>query len=270
MPIELKGPKRFIRKTGEIKDLKYTDIENASIQIKDKKYHLLQNDIKFSYNKKDNDIFVYHMYRYLDNGEEQFGRWYFWFKKLPIKENQFVHKIKEYEREIYVKLVQPSKDMEKHFIDMAVDYKMAKEPQYQVAFDENFNFSKYVEKLIKDSKEEHLKPGYVPSTTFWLIDNHGKILGVSRLRHYLVPHLEKEGGHIGYDVPPTERMKGYGTILLKHTLEKAKEMGIEQVLITCDTDNVGSAKIIVNNGGIFENEIISSESGKQVSRYWVK
>ncbi|SCY54672.1 GNAT family N-acetyltransferase [Alkaliphilus peptidifermentans] len=168
-----------------------------------------------------------------------------------------------------MKLVQPSKEMEKHFINMATDYRVANESRYQLAFKEDFIFTTYIEKLIKESKEENLKPGYVPSTTYWLINDCGKILGVSRLRHYLAPHLEVEGGHIGYDVPPTERMKGYGTILLKFTLEKAKEMGMKEVLITCDTDNVGSAKIITNNDGIFENEIISYESGKKVSRYWV-
>jgi hypothetical protein len=99
MSLELKGPQRIIRKTGEIKDLKQTDIENATIQIKNRTYHLLQNHTKFSYDKKDNEIYVYHMYDYLDNGKGQFGRWYNWFKKLPIKENQFVYKIKEYQDE---------------------------------------------------------------------------------------------------------------------------------------------------------------------------
>lgn len=99
MTLELKGPQRIIRKTGEIKDLKQTDIENATIQIKNRTCHLLQNHIKFSYDKKDNEIYVYHMYHYLDKGKEDFGRWYYWFKLLPIKGNQFVYKIKEYEDE---------------------------------------------------------------------------------------------------------------------------------------------------------------------------
>jgi len=168
-----------------------------------------------------------------------------------------------------MRLVEPSKEMEKHFIDMANDNMQANELRYQFAFEENFDFGVYIEKLRDNSKAEKIKPGYVPTTTFWLIDDHGKILGVSRLRHYLMPHLEIEGGNIGYDVPPSERMKGYGTILLEHTLLKAKEMGIKRVLITCDSDNIGSAKIIQNNGGIYENESISTESGKSVSRYWI-
>jgi predicted acetyltransferase len=168
-----------------------------------------------------------------------------------------------------MRLVEPSKEMEAYFIEMANDNMQANELRYKFAFEENFDFNSYIEKLHDDSKAEKIKPGYVPSTTFWLVDDHGKILGVSRLRHYLLPHLEIEGGHIGYDVPPSERMKGYGTILLKHVLLKAEEMGINKVLITCDADNIGSAKIIKNNGGVYENEVTSTESGKPVSRYWI-
>jgi hypothetical protein len=97
--MELKGPQRFIKKTGEIKDLKYTDIENVTLQLQGKKYYLLQNNIKIHYDKNKNDIMVYHMYNYLDNGKEQFGRWYKWFKTLPIKENKFIIKMEEYEDE---------------------------------------------------------------------------------------------------------------------------------------------------------------------------
>ena len=169
-----------------------------------------------------------------------------------------------------MRLVRPTIDMEYYFVSMANDYKLANEDRYQIAFDENFNYSEYINKLNENSKGINLLPGYVPTTTFWLINDDGRILGVSRLRHYLLPHLEEEGGNIGYDVPPSERMKGHGTILLKYTLEKAKEMGIKKVLVTCDSDNIGSARVITNNGGIYNDEVISSESGKKVSRYWIK
>lgn len=50
--------------------------------------------------------------------------------------------------------------------------------------------------------------------------------------------------------------KGYGTLLLKLGLEKAKELGLkDKVLIICDDDNIGSYKIIEKNGGILENKV---------------
>lgn len=169
-----------------------------------------------------------------------------------------------------MKLVQPSKEMKKHFINMALDYKVADDSRYQIAFEKDFDFQQYLQKLERESIKENVKTGYVPTTTMWLIDDFGKICGVSRLRHYLVPHLEMEGGNIGYDVPPSERMKGNGSYLLSLTLVKARALGLKEVLVTCDSDNTGSAKIITKNGGIFENEVISEESGKMVSRYWIK
>jgi predicted acetyltransferase len=80
----------------------------------------------------------------------------------------------------------------------------------------------------------------------------------------------KEGGHIGYTVRPSDRRKGYGSTLCRLMLEEAwSRLGLRRVLITCDTDNVGSARIIQKNGGVFESEVRSDHSGKRVSRYWV-
>ena len=43
---------------------------------------------------------------------------------------------------------------------------------------------------------------------------------------------------------------------------------IDKVLMTCDKDNIGSAKSIIKNGGIFENEFINSD-GEIEQRYWI-
>ena len=40
-------------------------------------------------------------------------------------------------------------------------------------------------------------------------------------------------------------------------------------IITCDSDNAASTRIIQNTGGILENEIVLEKSGKTVSRYWI-
>ena len=39
-------------------------------------------------------------------------------------------------------------------------------------------------------------------------------------------------------------------------------------LMICDKDNIGSAKSIINNGGILENEFINS-NGEIEQRYWI-
>jgi predicted acetyltransferase len=95
-------------------------------------------------------------------------------------------------------------------------------------------------------------------------------VGASRLRHALTPALEDIGGHIGYDIRPTERRKGYGTRLLALMLHKAKALGLARVFLTCDTENVASAKIIEKNGGVLASQSVSPRAGVLVSRYWIE
>ena len=109
----------------------------------------------------------------------------------------------------------------------------------------------------------------MPENEFWLVSEN-RVLGRVKLRHRLLPALEHEGGHIGYDIRPLERQKGYGTLLLKLTLLKAKELGLNRVLLTCDTDNIGSAGIIEKNGGVLSGQAISKKSGKPISQYWIE
>ena len=107
-------------------------------------------------------------------------------------------------------------------------------------------------------------------TLFWLVRGGTAIVGTSQLRHTLTPDLEHEGGHIGYNIRPSQRRKGYGTRLLGLLLGKARGLGLQRVLLTCDTDNVASARIIEKNGGRLDSDGISGKSGKPISRYWIE
>ncbi|WAG54955.1 hypothetical protein LL033_20450 [Clostridium estertheticum] len=46
-----------------------------------------------------------------------------------------------------------------------------------------------------------------------------------------------------------------------------KQLGIKKALVTCDKINIASAKTILNNGGVLENEVI--EEGEVTQRYWI-
>jgi len=45
-------------------------------------------------------------------------------------------------------------------------------------------------------------------------------------------------------------------------------MGITDILITCDDDNIGSQKIIEANNGILQ-DTIDNERGVLTRRYWI-
>jgi predicted acetyltransferase len=128
----------------------------------------------------------------------------------------------------------------------------------------------FIGELEAQARGVDLPPGLVPSSYYWLVrPQDGAILGVGALRHHLTPALEDVGGHIGYSIRPSERRKGYGTRILALTLDKARARGLDRVLVTCDTENVGSAHIIERNGGILASAGHSDRTGTYVSRYWI-
>lgn len=129
------------------------------------------------------------------------------------------------------------------------------------------DFSTFVKALLDRSKGLDLPEGFVPDSTYWLMNEAGRMLGAVNIRHELNETLLLFGGHIGYGIRPSERRKGYATQLLQMSLEKIKVLGVHRVLLTCDKDNVASAKTIVNNGGILENEIETPERVTQ--RWWI-
>ncbi|WP_030783343.1 GNAT family N-acetyltransferase [Streptomyces sp. NRRL S-920] len=107
-------------------------------------------------------------------------------------------------------------------------------------------------------------PLAVPVTTLWYVDG-GDYLGRVTVRHSIATRFLREyGGHIGYDVRPTARRRGHATEMLRACLPYAAGLGLESVLVTCDTDNTGSRKVIEASGGVFEDE----RGGKL--RYWIR
>ena len=70
-------------------------------------------------------------------------------------------------------------------------------------------FASFVRSLRAEALEETPRPeGWVPCTSWWWLGNDG-YLGRIALRHRLTERLLHEGGHIGYDVRPTARRRGY-------------------------------------------------------------
>ncbi len=131
------------------------------------------------------------------------------------------------------------------------------------------SFEEWYEKLRLYSKKSTVPHDRVPSTQFISISKEsGRIIGMVNVRHSLIGMLLQRGGHIGDCIRKSERNKGYGTEQIKLALQFCKDKKIDRVLITCKKDNPASAKTIINNGGIKENEIISD--GDIYERYWIQ
>lgn len=169
-----------------------------------------------------------------------------------------------------IKLVKLTREYKNQLVEMLDEWKRDIENNngnhspWAIFKNDYHDFDYYLDNLeLKEAKE-----GKVPDSTFFCLDLDRNIfVGAVNIRHYLNEGLLISGGHIGDGIRPSERRKGYATAMIKLALEECKKLGIEKVLMVCDKDNVGSAKSIINNGGVLENEII--EDGVVEQRYWI-
>ncbi len=165
-----------------------------------------------------------------------------------------------------IKLTKPSTKYKATYLNAEREFQKEGRHKELKLDDLRKNFPAFIQKFKNDERKNILK-GFVPMTTYWLMDGK-EFIGRLSIRHRLNKNLKKVGGHIGYAIRPSEREKGYGTKILKLGLLKAKKMGFKKVFMTCDDDNVGSWKIIEANGGILKERV--KYKGKLIRHYWLE
>ena len=125
----------------------------------------------------------------------------------------------------------------------------------------------WVQKLRQQSDTSiQAMEGRVHATYWWIVEDD-TYLGAISVRHTLTEFLLDAGGHIGYGVRPTARRRGLAAWALGAVLPSARSLGLTRVLVTCDEDNAGSARIIENNGGVLE-DVRDTDLGR-TRRYWI-
>lgn len=152
-----------------------------------------------------------------------------------------------------VSLIEPCERYLQSYIEAFDEYKRNNVKSYH--FDDARTYDIF-KKYDDYRHERNLKPNFVGADYYWLVDEDiGYFIGEVCIRHKLTDALERYGGHIGYGIRFSEWNKGYGTLMLRLALEKAKALGITDVLITCDDENLASAKVMENNGFVLRDKI---------------
>ena len=165
-----------------------------------------------------------------------------------------------------IRLVKLSEQYKDQLFEMMDEWTAANEKivPYAIRKNDYHDFEFYLENL--EIKEE--MDGKVPDTTLFCLDEDRNIfVGAVNIRHYLNEAMLLNGGHIGDGIRPSERRKGYATKMIGLALEECKKLGLDKVLMVCDKNNAGSAKSIMNNGGVLENEVVVN--GVTEQRYWI-
>lgn len=126
------------------------------------------------------------------------------------------------------------------------------------------SFTSLLEVIETESDTSSMLPqGHVHCDYLWVTEG-ADMIGFVAVRHSIDSEfLRTAGGHIGYSIRPSYRRAGHATRALGLALHRARDLGLDKVLLTCDEDNVASARTIEKQGGVFENV----QFGKR--RYWI-
>lgn len=162
-------------------------------------------------------------------------------------------------------LILPSRRYEQSYRDYIDE--LGSEERYPFPLDfDCIDFDLLLAQLSDFANSIHLPEGFVPSSTYWLVDG-ATLIGVSNLRHRLTERLRAIGGHIGMGIRPSCRGRGHGMALMRLTVAEARKRGIDEVHIHCHKHNHASARIIRRIGGVLGDAVRPEGSSLEIERY---
>lgn len=167
-----------------------------------------------------------------------------------------------------IRLILPTEEYLRSYIEAQAEYDKHHVTTYYFTDPASCDIFK---KFDDYRNERNLKPDRVGEDKFWLVDDEtAYFIGEIAVRHRLNEALLQRGGHIGYGVRYSEWNKGCGTRMLALALERAKALGLSRVLITCNDDNLASARVMEKNGFTLEDTIPVTRDGETIltRRYW--
>lgn len=124
----------------------------------------------------------------------------------------------------------------------------------------------FIERMLR--REVAPETPLVPESIYWGVAD-GQVVGRISLRHQLTPNLALVGGHIGYEVRPSFRRRGFATEMLRQILLTPTARNIGRLLLTCAPDNLASNKTILSNGGILERTVYVEVIKGERNHYWI-
>lgn len=128
-------------------------------------------------------------------------------------------------------------------------------------------YAQWVKRTEVIASGNHLPEGYVRASTFFVYDDT-LLIGFANLRLELNQALLDGSGHLGYMIRKSQRRKGYAKALVLKALDYYHEhFGLDKILITVDTDNTPSRKVLESLGASYYRSV--PEGDKFLDQYYL-
>lgn len=161
-------------------------------------------------------------------------------------------------------------DLGEGYLDMVDEFEAAGEgyPYNNIPLARE-DMASFVRELEEEEAGIGLPPGIVPQATYVLVQDGSRVLGEIRFRPATRPPFRVGHDHIGYNIRPSERRRGYARIMLGLMLDEARALGLDGVALTVERENPGSVHLIETFGGHVLEETTDQESGSWVRVFWI-
>ena len=120
-----------------------------------------------------------------------------------------------------------------------------------------------LELIVKEKNPFNPEKRFVPAYRFNMVHTKSRaVMGTIDLRVGLTEKLKKYGGHIGYEVDEKFRGNRYAARSCRLLLPLIRRLGINPAVITCDPQNIPSAKTIESLGAkLIDSKLVEIEPG---------
>jgi predicted acetyltransferase len=167
-----------------------------------------------------------------------------------------------------MELVRPSEELLPSYLDFVAEMRDLGETIWDGMVPRpSESAADFVDRLLR--AEHQPEPGYVRRSSYWAVAG-GAVVGHIVLRRELNADLEQFGGHVGYEVRPSQRRRGIAREMLGLLLREPDARAIGRILLTCAPENVASNKTIVANGGVLARTAFVERVQRQTNYYWIE
>jgi len=129
-------------------------------------------------------------------------------------------------------------------------------------------YTDWLQLVRANAHPQTVNPSWVPSSMFCVLRKEDNaLIGMVDIHHRLNDFLRASGGHISYSVRPSKRNRGYGAQILHMALEFcAQQLSIEQVTVSCATNNYAAIATIEHNDAVPVREF-QHANGRLMTEY---
>lgn len=131
------------------------------------------------------------------------------------------------------------------------------------------DFAAFVRELEDEAQGIGLPADIAPQQTYLLLRDGTTVVGEMRFRPHLEPPYERQNGHVGYNIRPSLRGRGYATRQLALLVAEARRLGLPGLFVPVRADNAASIRVIEKNGGRFLRAA-TEDDGTPMRYYWIE